>query len=101
MLDYQIPEDAFNDINTFINALNNILKIGTLKIDNFIEKWVYLYKSGTQFATELFPAFATMMTNAYTGSYINNQKTIEKITNNGRDMVTFVTALLQVGSESL
>ncbi len=101
LLDYQIPEDAFNDINTFINALNNILKIGTLKIDNFIEKWVYLYKSGTQFATELFPAFATMMTNAYTGSYINNQKTIEKITNNGRDMVTFVTALLQVGSESL
>ena len=72
-----------------------------MKLDNFVEKWIFLYKTGTQFALELFPAFATMMTNAFHGAYINNQKTIEKVTNNGKDMVAFSRTILQIGSEML
>ena len=99
VMEYQLTENSFDNIDTFIKDLCKILVIEDMKIDNFIEKWVFLYKTGTQFALELFPAFATMMTNAYHGAYINNQKTIEKVTNNGKDMVSFVRTIMQIGSD--
>ena len=102
VIDYQLNEHSFDNINTFIETITNILVINNgMKLDNFVEKWIFLYKTGTQFALELFPAFATMMTNAFHGAYINNQKTIEKVTNNGKDMVAFSRTILQIGSEML
>lgn len=99
VLEYILDSDSFDSIDTFIKSLSKVLRIPDLRIDNFIDKWVYLYKSGTQFAVEYFPAFASLLTNAYHGAYINNQVTIEKVTNNGKDMVAFVQALLQIGRE--
>ena len=90
--------DAFKDINNFIISLSKVLRIeGELKLDVFIEKWMFAYGSGTQYATELYTSFASLLTNAYVGSYINNQKTIEKIL--GRTLVEFTNALFRVGSE--
>lgn len=90
--------DPFTDINTFIQALGKVLRIeGQLKLDNFIEKWAFIYGSGTQYGTELYTSFASILTNAYVGAYINNQKTIEKVV--GRTLVEFVNALFKVGSE--
>lgn len=90
--------DAFKDINNFIISLAKVLRIeGELKVDNFIEKWMFIYGSGTQYATELYTSFASLLTNAYVGSYINNQKTIEKVL--GRTLVEFTNALFRVGSE--
>lgn len=90
--------DPFNDINTFITALSKVLRIeGQLKLDNFIEKWAFIFGSGTQYGTELYTCFASILTNAYVGSYINNQKTIEKVL--GRTLVEFTNALFKVGSE--
>jgi hypothetical protein len=90
--------EPFNNIDTFIKALSKVLRIdGQLKLDNFIEKWAYIYGSGTQYGTELYPAFAAILTNAYVGSYINNQKTIEKVL--GRTLVEFTNAIFKVGSE--
>ena len=60
---------------------------------------MYKYGPGTVFALELFPAFATMLTDAYVGAYINNQKSIEKIA--GPSMVEFTKALLSIGAESV
>ena len=99
VLEYLLKPDAFKDINNFIDNISNVLKIPDLKIDNFVDKWIYLYKTGTQFGVEYFPAFSSMLTNAYHGAYINNQLTIEKVTNNGKDMVTFVQTILQIGRE--
>lgn len=99
MVDFQISKDSFKDINEFINTIALVLRVPELKIDNFIDKWVFLYKSGTQFATEYYPAFSSMLTNAYHGAYINNQNTIEKVTNNGKDLVEYCRALLQIGRE--
>ena len=56
-----------------------------------------LLGSGTQFGTEVYTAFSSMITNAYCGVYINNQKTIEKIT--GRNMVDYVNTLLRIGGD--
>lgn len=99
VLEYMIRPNAFDDINNFIENLSIALKIPDLRIDNFVEKWIYLYKSGTQFAVEYFPAFASMLTNAYHGAYIVNQLTIEKVTNNGKELTNFVQSLLQIGRE--
>ena len=56
-----------------------------------------IYGTGTVFALEIFPAFASMLTDAYVGAYLNNQKTIEKITNTS--MIEFTKTLLSIGAE--
>ena len=90
--------DPFKDINTFVIALAKVLRIeGQLKLDNVIEKWGFVYGLGTQYGTELYTSFASIITNAYVGSYINNQKTIEKVL--GRTLTEFTNALFKVGSE--
>ena len=90
--------EPFKDINTFVFALSKVLRIeGQLKLDNVIEKWGFVYGSGTQYGTELYTSFASIITNAYVGSYINNQKTIEKVL--GRTLTEFTNALFKVGSE--
>lgn len=97
MLNVQLPDDTFTNINTFIAAIAKVIRADGLRLDNFVEKWIFLYHSGTQFALELYPAFSTMITNAYAGAYLNNQKLIEKLC--GRDMVDYTVALLNIGDE--
>lgn len=99
VLDFLMKPNAFYDINTFIDNLTTVLKINDLKIENFVDKWLFLYKTGTQFAMEYFPAFSSMLTNAYHGAYIVNQLTIEKVLNNGKDLNDYVQSLLQIGRE--
>ena len=92
-----MESDCFDNINTFIKTVAKVLRTSNLNVDNFMDKWTFLYHTSTQFAVELFPAFSTMITNAYVGAYLNNQKTIEKIT--GRFMVDYTTTLFRIGSE--
>lgn len=97
MIELQINEDAFINIKFFCENLANVMKINKISFDIIVEKWMYLYGEGTVFALEHFPSFTTMILDAYIGCYINNQKTIEKIT--GRDMVMFSKEILDIGSE--
>lgn len=90
-----LSETPFDNIKFFIENVANILKLNSVTLDTFLTKWMYLYGIGTPFALEYFPAFSAMITDAYTGCYINNQKTIEKIA--GRDMVNFAKAILHIG----
>lgn len=91
----EFHEDDCINIKTFVDAVKNSLKIEGLTIDAFIEKWIFLYGTGTMFALEYLPAFSTMMTDTYVGAYINNQRTIENIV--GKDMVDFSKALFRIG----
>lgn len=95
IIELGLTSDSFKNIHTFIKDLSKILKLDKLNTDNFIEKWIYLYGPGTQFGVEYFPAFASMITNAYVGCYINNQKTIEKIA--GGDLVDFTKTIFRLG----
>lgn len=99
ILDMQIEKDSFDNIDKFIKTVAKIIRADNLKLDNFMDKWMMMFGSGTQFATELYPAFSSMLTNAYAGAYINGQKTIEKIA--GKDMVTYSNTLLSIGGECL
>lgn len=96
----QMPTTSFDNINTFVEGLAKILRVeGSLKLDNFIDKWLFLYGSGTQFATEIYTAFANLLINAYVGAYLNNQKQIEKIA--GRSMVEYCNILFRIGGDVL
>lgn len=98
--DVFIPDGAahFTDINVFITHLSTMFKFKNFTTDIFVNKWLWLYGTGTQFATELYPAFSSMITNTYSGVYLNNQKTIEKVC--GKQLVTYTTALLKVGYDA-
>lgn len=89
--------NAYKDIKEFIAAISKVIRAEGLKLDVFVEKWISLFGSGTQFATEYFPAFSKMITDAYLGSYLNNQKTIEKVC--GRSIVEYSVTLFNIGGE--
>ena len=87
--------EDFDNIYTFINLISNTFKLKGLTPEVFIAKWLYLYQEGTQYATELFTSFTKLIVNAYCGSYIVNQKQIERAC--GASMVKFSTSLLKLG----
>ena len=92
-------KDCYENIKFFVEALETTLKVGNLTVDMVVEKWMYLYGITTVFALELYPSFAQMLTDAYVGAYINNQKTIEKVC--GREMVDFTKIILNVGGSAV
>lgn len=75
---YRNRPDAFENIFTFINFLTDTFKLSGLNIQVFISKWIYLYGSGTEYASELYSSFLILLANAYSGAYINGQKQIDR-----------------------
>ncbi len=99
ILDVMVPVASFENIKTFVETIAKVIKVDALRLETFVDKWIYLYGSGTQYAMELYPSFANMLINAYVGAYINNQKQIEKLV--GREMVEFTNTLFRKGCEIL
>ncbi len=95
MIIAQCDENDFDNIKTFTMKISDILKVPGLKVDNVVDKWMYLFGVGTPFALEYFPALSAMLTDAYTGAYINNQKTIEKVV--GNVLVSYTKNVLAKG----
>ena len=56
-----------------------------------------MYSPSACLHLEYFPAFSAMMTNAYIGCYLNQQSTIEKVTNRG--LPEYVKAVLETGGQ--
>lgn len=98
IIDLDVEEDSFDDIEKFINLIAKSLHVKGLTIDTFIEKWMFVFGPGTVFGTELFEYFAQMITDAYIGAYINNQKTVEKVAK--QNMIEFSKTLIEIGSDS-
>jgi len=95
----QYDANTFLNIKFFVDSLSKILRINKLTIDIIVEKWMYLFGPSTVFALELFPSFATMVTNCYIGAYLNNQKTIEKVL--GNNMVEFSKSIFKIGDDAV
>ena len=87
------------NIKFFVETVASVLHVSKLTLDVVVERWMTIYGTGTVFALEIFPAFATMMTDAFVGAYLNNQKTIEKVA--GSSMVEYTKVLLSIGAESI
>lgn len=95
MIIVQIDDGDFLNIKIFIDKLADIIKVPNLKVDNVVDKWMYLYGVNTIFGLEYFPALSAMLTDAYEGAYINNQKTIEKVV--GNILVKYTKAVIDKG----
>lgn len=78
MIMAQCDEKDFESIKSFVEKLADLIKVPALKVDNVIDKWMYLYGSNTVFAIEYYPALSAMLTDAYCGAYINNQKQLKR-----------------------
>ena len=91
--------EDFANIDTFITFLADTFKLKGLTTEVFISKWLYLYQTGTQYGTELFTSFIVIQVNAYCGSYIVNQKQIERCC--GSSMVNLANAVLKLGVDEL
>lgn len=98
VFDILYDEDDLLNIKTFIDKLTELFKFKGFTAEVFIDKWIYLFGVSTLFASELYPAFSTLLTNAYSGAYLNQQKTIEKCV--GREMVEYTNALFKVGHDA-
>ena len=99
IIDIQIKSESMMNIKMFVEMLSDILHISKLTLDIIVERWMTIYGTGTIFALEIFPAFATMITDAYVGAYLNNQKSIEKIAGTG--MVEFTKTILAIGADAV
>lgn len=84
---FQIRTESldFYSLPGFINSIKHVFKLDKLTLGLVLEKWMFLYGPGTVLGIEFLPSFLTMITDAYCGVYLNNQKTIEKILN--KDLV--------------
>ena len=78
-----------------LDCISRILSAKDLTVEVFVDRWTSAFGTSTYFGCELYTAFATMLTDAYVGAYINNQKIIEKIV--GRNMITFVSKIMNLG----
>lgn len=99
IVDIQLKSESMLNIKYFVESLAGILHLNKLTLDVIVERWMTIYGTGTIFAIEIFPAFASMITDAYVGAYINNQKTIEKIAST--NMTEFTKTILSIGAESV
>lgn len=99
IIDIQIKKESMMNIKFFVETVADILHISKLTLDVIVERWMVIYGTGTVFALETFPAFASMISDAYVGAYLNNQKAIENVLD--RNMVEFTKVLLSIGAESV
>lgn len=85
------------DIKIFTTKIAEICGNTSMTLNVFVDKWTYRFGPGTQYAMELYPAFANMLINASSGQYLNNSASISNIC--GTDMVVFYKAGLRIGNE--
>ena len=95
--DYWYKLEDFKDINKFITFLADAFHLNGLTTGVFLVRYMQMYGKGTIFGLEILPSFISIITNAYSGSFINSQKTIEKFC--GREMINLSTEILRLGAE--
>lgn len=99
IVDIQLKAESMQNIKYFVDTVSSILRLDKLTFDVVVERWMTSYGTGTVFGLEIFPAFASMLTDAYVGAYVNSQKKIQSIT--GTNMVEFTKNILSIGAESV
>lgn len=70
-----------------------------LTVEAFSHRWMYAFGPNTFIGLECFVPFAQILTDCYSGAFINQQNTIEKVAGS-KVVVAFTNELLKVGSEN-
>lgn len=91
--------EMFTNIGTFVPAITTIFRLKGLDLSVFVNKWIASFGAGTEFATELFTSFLTVLVNAYTGSYIIRQRQVEMACGDA-NLVKVANAIIRAGADS-
>lgn len=78
-IDINFTEDAYDDIEKFINNLSSLEGMSSLSIRSFLENWMKMYDSSTVLALEYYPFFLHMIFSAMVNAHINNEFIIEPL----------------------
>jgi hypothetical protein len=97
-LDLYLEDNTFNNIDTFLKWLVSTFKLNGLTLSVFVSKWAYNYGAGTQYAIELYTSFLSVLMNSFSGSYIVNQRQIERCCTMPK-LVKLWNAIEQAGKE--
>jgi hypothetical protein len=98
--DLYFNEDKdFVNLPAFVNFLVRTFKLKGFTTEVLVSRWMYSYGKGVQYGLELFPAFAYILTSTYCGSYVVNQRQVERCC--GTPMVKFATSILSIGAGEL
>lgn len=97
--DLYLNDNMFLDINEFVNELANTFNLKGFNLQVFMGRWINLIGIGTQYAVELFTNFGILLTSAYSGAYIVNQRQIERSC--GLNLVKFNNAVKQVAATTI
>ena len=97
--DLYIEDDMFKDIDHFISFLAKAFKLKGFNLEVFIGRWIYIFGTGTQYATELFTSFGVLLCNAYAGTYVVQHKQIDRAC--GTNMIKFNNAIRTLGDANL
>ena len=93
-----VPEkdtDPYRDLKSFIRAMRTVMHFNkAITEDVVVERWMHQFGPGTVFGMEYLPAFSAMMTDAYIGAFLNNQRTIENVCK--VDMVQYSKAVINM-----
>ena len=95
--DYWYTLEDLANIDTFITFLAKTFKLGDLNSSIYLVRYIQMYGKGTIFGLELLPSFLSVITNADSGTFINQQKTILKLC--GKDIVTATNEIIKLGNE--
>lgn len=98
-MDMFIEDDIFNNIDDFVTFISETFKLKGFTTEVFVSKWAYLYGNGSQYACELFTSMSVLISNAFCGAYVSNQRQIERVC--GQSMVRFCNALLRIAVDVL
>ena len=98
--DLYLQDIDFTDINTFVNTLSAQFNMRGFDLPTFIGKWMYLYGTGTEYATELYTSFLSLLCTAYTGSYLVQWSRIEKCVGSP-NLAKVATSVLRAGDDTL
>lgn len=97
-MDLFIEDDIFANIDVFTTFLAETFKLKGFTTEVLVNKWIYLFGNGSQYAVELYTSFSVLLTNAFCGAYVSNQKQIERCC--GQSMVSYGNALLRAGVDT-
>ena len=97
------------NIYTFLNKFSEVFldqkdKLDTktkslLTVEALAHRWMYAYGAGTFLGLECFVPFSAIISDCYTGAFINQQNTIEKV-GGSKSITKFTNELLQIGGEN-
>ena len=79
--DAEFPDEAYSNIDMFVQALATMDGLSKLTMRSFLEQWMVMYGDSTVLALEYFPFFCSMIFSSMIAAHVNKEFAIESVVN--------------------